>query len=430
MIRNSRTSLICMACVVALLKPVLSTGQTDTIDLKTCFDSAMINYPLARQQSLLEQTYDLKLNNLSAQWLPQFSLNGQANYNSDVTSITGNLPPGINIPKAPHDQYKLSLDVNQTLWDGGFRKKQAELEKMSSQAEMKQVGVDLYTLHDRINKVYFLMLILEENAVLNQTILSTLDEKLRTVGSGVRNGTFAPISEQLLLAEKLKTEQKIFEIRSDTESAREILAYLTGLKKDQLENLRKPTPLILSTKLEMNRPELDLFEIQMNKMELARDVTAVKNMPKVFAFGQLGYGKPGLNMLSDKWDSFWIVGAGLKWTLWDWHINQRDQKMLSIQKSMIQNQKDNFSLNLQVQSASEMSSIRKYTAAIQQDEKLLDLRKDILRTISSQFDNGLVSSSDYIQELNARLSAEIALQTDRLLLVQAQNNLLTILGKN
>jgi outer membrane protein TolC len=285
-------------------------------------------------------------------------------------------------------------------------------------------------LRDRINRTYFLLMILRENERLNRASLATLEDKLRSVSSGVKNGVFSPVSGQILLAEQLKLHQKLIEIQSDQESAIEILSFLTGLGKEKIDKIRSPgIESIPATDL-ASRPEMELFDLQMNKVELARRVTAVKNNPRVFAFGQVGYGKPGLNMLSDTWDSFWILGAGLKWNIWDWHINQREQKMVSLQKDMVQNQKESFDLNLRIQVANEQSSVRKYSAAVEQDLKLLRLREDILKTISSQFDNGIVSSSDYVQELNARLMAEIALATDRLLLLQAENNLLTILGKN
>jgi outer membrane protein TolC len=405
-------------------------AQSDTINLKMCYDSAMANYPLSRQVRLIKQSYDLKLKNLASQWLPQLSVNGQVNYNSDVTSISMDIPiPGVEFPKSPHDQYKISLDASQTIWDGGYSRKAGKLEDVSRQAEISQVQVDLYGLRDRINKVFFLALVLAGNENLTSLAISTLDQKIATAESAVKNGILAPVNLQILQAEKLKAEQRKFEIQSDRKSALDILTYLSGLQLAPGVVLETPEAFSVQSFTDISRPEIELFDLQMQRLDMARELTGVKTKPRVFAFGQAGYGKPGLNMLSTEWDTYWVIGAGLKWTLWDWHITQREKQVLSLQKEMLGNQKESFNVNIAVQSATEFSAINKYSEAIQRDMQLLGLRNEILNTMSSQLDNGIITSSDYVQELNAKLQAEISLQTNQLLLMQAQQNLQTIYGK-
>jgi outer membrane protein TolC len=409
---------------------IAGQAQQDTISLKMCYDSALVHYPLSRQVRLIEQSYDLKLKNLGSQWLPQLSVNGQVNYNSDVTSIAIDLPiPGVEFPKSPHDQYKISLDINQTIWDGGYSRKEGRLEDVSRKAEISQIQVDLYGLRDRINKVYFLVLVLAGNEHITSLAISTLDQKIATAESAVKNGILAPVNLQVLQAEKLKAEQKKFEIQSDRISALEILTYLSGLQVAPGVVLMAPLTVSNTSFTDISRPEMELFDLQMQRLDMAKDLTEVKTKPRIFAFGQAGYGKPGLNMLNTEWDTYWVIGAGLKWTLWDWHITQREKQVLSLQKEMLGNQKENFRLNIGVQSASEFSAFNKYSEAVKRDLQLLELRKEILNTMSSQLDNGIITSSDYVQELNAKLQAEISLHTNQLLLMQAQQNLLTIYGK-
>ncbi|MFN8208523.1 MAG: TolC family protein [Bacteroidales bacterium] len=428
--RNRKSGLA--FALLVLMQSIYFAGQAqqDTISLRMCYDSSMTNFPLSGQVRLIKQSYDLKLKNLTSQWLPQVSLNGQVNYNSDVTSIAIDLPiPGVEFPKSPHDQYKISLDINQTLWDGGYKRSAAKLEDITRQADISQIQVDLYGLRERINKVYFLALVLAGNESLMSLAVGTLEEKISTAGSAVRNGILTPVNLQILQAEKLKAEQKKFEIQSDRHAALEILTYLTGLQLFPEVVLETPEIGSFPSLSEISRPEMGLFDLQMQRLDLAKDVAAVKNKPRLFAFGQAGYGKPGLNMLNTEWDTYWVIGAGLKWTLWDWHITQREKQVLGLQKEMVGNQKESFSVNIAVQSASEFSAFNKYSEAVKRDLELLGLRNEILNTVSSQLDNGIITSSDYVQELNAKLQAEISLQTDRILMLQARQNLLTIYGK-
>jgi len=412
--------------------PVSMKAQIpDTVSLQVCYDSARSYYPVFREKGMISEALDLKLRNLTASWYPQISLNGQANYNSDVTRIDIDLPvAGIELPKSPHDQYKVTMDVNQVVWDGGVAKRQKALEKVSASAEVQQLEVEMQSLREKINRTYLILLLLQENEKVFQSTIKTLNEKLLSVQSAVKNGALAPVQEQVLKAEILKNEHQLFCISSDRQAALSVLSQFTGLPLQETTVLSLPDIPDNSGMVSLNRPEQVLFDLQADRTEQLRQVSATKNLPKIFAFGQAGYGKPGLNMLQENWKTYWVVGAGFKWNLWDWEINRREQEILDVQRQKILTDKETFELNVHIQLDNEASNIRKYRDALRRDEEIVDLRQDILKTVSTQVDNGIATSTDYITELNALIQAQIAMQTDRLLMIQSALNYNTIQGQS
>jgi len=151
-------------------------------------------------------------------------------------------------------------------------------------------------------------------------------------------------------------------------------------------------------------------------------------MPKVYAFVQGGYGRPGLNMLSNNFEAYYMVGANFKWTLWDWNKNRKDRKVLDVQKKMIQDKREMFDVNLNIDLQNRLSTIVKLEEALKRDNQIVELRSRITKTSASRFENGVITSSDYLADLNAEKVAKINLETHRIQLVQAKANYLLAKG--
>lgn len=419
---------IIKAIIVLVLFPVYPAlfGQ-DTVKLAACYEKAIQNYPVARDKQLNEKLAELHLKNIDATWLPQLSLGGQATYQSDVTHVSLSMP-GITIPEARKDQYKVTLDINQTLYDGGLAKSQRALESSSQLTESQQVEIELYQLKDRINAVYFSIIMVDSNIKLIQSAKQSVDEKIKSLESAVRNGTMISPDKDVFVAESLKYEEKLFELNEDRATGLKNLAELTGEKYRDSQKFELPALSIPDTTAG-SRPESVLYDLQMKKLDASIKVIDSKNLPHMFLFSTVGYGNPALNMLADKFSTYGIVGAGLKWTFWDWNTSRRDKEALLIQKDMLADKKSVFEMNKSISLKSEYSKIQKFQRSLDLNKKLVDLRRNITSSSASKLSAGTIISSDYIADLNAQVQAEINLELSKISLIQSLINYSIIKGE-
>ncbi len=399
----------------------------DTVRLAACYEKAILYYPTARDKKLNEQLTDLRIRNIKAAWYPQVSAGGQATYQSDVTHISiPNLP--IAIPEPRKDQYKVFLDINQTIYDGGYSKSQKAFETTSQITESQQVEIELYQLKDRINAIYFSISVFDSNIKSILSAKQSVDEKIKSVESAINNGFLTNPDKDVLLAESLKYEEKLFELNEDRETAIKNLSEFTGEKYRPVQKFELPALIIPDTTAGI-RPESELYDMQMKKVDASMKVLDSRTMPRLAAFSTLAYGNPGLNMLTDKFTPYGIVGVSLKWNFWDWSMNKRDKQVLAIQKDILSDKKSVFELNRSISLKSELSKVQKYQKAVELNTRLVELRKNITKSSAGKLSSGAITSSDYIADLNSQVQAEINLEISRISLIQSVVNYSIIKGE-
>ena len=415
--------------IILLFFSQLVFAQNIKISLKECYDQMLLNYPLANDSEIYNQTSELKNKNLNADWLPKVEFKAQATYQSDVVAFDLNIPiPGIELPEAAKDQYKATIDVNQMIYDWGRIKSAKKIEECNLKINQQTTFVELNKLKEQINKFYFAILILQKNEELLNIMLSDIDQKQLTIESGVKNGVLLQSDLYTLQAEKLKLKQSINQIANQRLAAVQILAEITGI------DLSSNVQLVLddyqlNNKNEFNRPEHDLFNYQMQQLDVSAKSISNQNMPLIFAFGQLGYGKPGLNMLNDEFDSFYYVGIGLSWKFWDWNQNRRQRDILSLNKNLVQNKLDGFNKQLQVALNNEIANIENHQSALISDQEIIKLREEITKSAFAKLENGVITSTQYITELSAETQAKINYETHKIQLIQSKVNYLYIIGE-
>ncbi|MDP4208055.1 MAG: TolC family protein [Bacteroidota bacterium] len=417
-----------LSLLLLLACPLFVKGQDRGVfTLDYCQKQAMTNFPSAKDKALLQESTVLRVKNVNTANLPQSSLNGQATYQSDAIKI--------NIPVTGHplsmeqakDQYKLTLDVNQLLYDGGTVRYQRILEEASLAADLQQVDVDLYKIKEQVNNVYFLLLILQENNTLLNTSLNEIKEREKVVASAVKNGTLTPSDLDVLTAGRLQTEQQIAEIEITRKSAINILSLLMSQSVPETAAFELPA-VDIADNVQNNRPEYKLFDLQQQRIDASRELTGTVLKPKVFAFAQAGYGRPGINMLSNEFNPYGIIGASLKWTFWDWHKNGREKQVIDIQKKMIDNKRETFDRNLNVDLQNRKAAVQKLDEALKRDIEIVNLRSKITKASASRLENGTITSTDYLIELNAETIAKINFESHKIQLIQAKVNYLTAKG--
>jgi outer membrane protein TolC len=384
----------------------LYAQQPGTLSLTWCNQRAIERYPLKSQEALLQENSGLKINNLTTNYYPQVSLNGQATYQSDVTGIDINLPFMTIVPP-DKDQYKLSLDLGQLIYDGGVTSTMKELEKKDLEYQQKSLDAELYKVKEKVSQVYFGILQLQLASAVYQNSLDDLKSRLELVKSAVKNGIMLETNAMILEAEIVKLDQLLSENSI-------LLSSQFRLMSQYLDTtLSEKTVLSLP---EISKPEIskgnfrlenEVFRLQSEKLDISRNLAQKKLFPKISAFGQVGYGRPGLNMLSSEFDSFYMVGARFTWTFWNWNLTSREKQSLHLQRKLVDVQKQTFDFSLETMKERQFSEILRLQEMQKSDEKLIAIRAGISTVMGSQLENGIVTASQYVTEKNNEINARL-----------------------
>ena len=400
----------------------------DTLSLKYSYKLATENYPLVKQRELLTEASKFKTSNIKSSFYPQMFLNGQASYQSEVTSLPIVIP-NTKIPSLYKDQYKAVVDINQLIYDGGINKKQQLLEERSLASDKQNLEVELYKIKDRINQLFFNIQILQNNAKILELQKSNIKENVKKIESGIKNGVNYQASADVMIAEILKIEEQIIEINAGRDAAFQMLSELIGKEVKDNTNLILSETENVKINMENKRPELDFFDQQANLLDANKNLLTAQRNPRISGFGEAGYGRPGYNFLSNKFDSFYQIGAKFSWNIWDWNQVNNQKKLLDIQKNMITAQKETFYKNIKISTKTDMANINKYNELIKKDEEVIKLRENIVKTSESQLENKIITTTDYITELNALTQAKVNLESHKLQLIFARINYLNNMGQ-
>jgi len=419
--------IIVLAFALVLFAQTVWSQSNSVITPDYCYKQAMATYPLVRQSELYIEIHEQQINTLIVGNLPQVAINGQASYQSDVTELPIHLP-NITIPSIDHDAYKATLDINQVIYSGGNYRRQVELEDINQKLNQQNLETELYKLKERINQYFVTILLLDENSKLNSLLREDLTAKLARLESGVRNGTTLQSNADILKAEIIKTEQRITESRYNREAAIKMLSELISDTLSVSSVFELPDPVLNTSLFINNRPEYLLFDLQLARFDSQKKLVNTKLNPRVSGFATLGYGRPGLNMLLNKFDTYYLVGAKLTWTLWNWNQTHYESNVLELQAGITRSQKKTYDKNVAVAVQQYIADISKYEQLITADHQIIELRGSITRSASSQLDNGVITSTDYLQELNAEMQAKLNLATHQVQLKQARINYLAATG--
>lgn len=380
---------------------------SQTITLDECQNLAQQNFPLAKQKNLIDESSKNSVSSILTQYFPQVQINGQATYQSDVTRIElGNLPSqlqNISFPKPTLDQYKVYADVSQTVFDGGVISNQKKMANANSLVEKEKLEVEMYKLKDRINQTYFGILLMDEQLKATDLLQNDLQTALDKVNVMVKNGISLITNKQNLEAEMLKVKQAKDEILVQRQSFVTVLSLLTGKEIDG--NVVCAKPKIISEVENTVRPELNVINYQLDAIKIQNQQLTSLNVPKINLFAQGGYGKPALNMFTDKFEPYFVGGIRLNWQLSRFYTLSKDRNNLKVQEKSLEIQKDMFNLNQQITEMQQNSEIKKLANKLKTDDEIVLLRKEIKNTSKVQLENGVITSSDFIRDANAENQA-------------------------
>ena len=382
--------------------------QAESISLDSCRKKAMYNYPLIKQYGLIEKTRDYSLEVVSKAWLPQVNLAVKATYQSDVTEIPAALGNAIStltgkpfsMPSLSQDQYQAVAEVNQLIWDGGQLSAQKAAIRTSATIDKQKTEVDLYFLNDRINNLYFGILLLREQVIQQEILQQELQTNYKKIETLQKNGLVLQADVDAVKVEMIGVKQRIFDLQSMQKNYCLILSAFTGLTIQENTKLEMPENKDVLT-IENNRPELNFFSAQRQFLASQEKSLHAANLPKIGAFLQGGYGRPGLNMFTTEFSPFYIGGIRLTWNLSNFYSTKSNLGKINISRKNIDVMQETFLFNNQLSVNQHRIEIDKLKENLKSDDEIIALRTNIKKTAASRLSNGTITVAEMLREINA-----------------------------
>ena len=396
--------------VLALaMLPMLALGQT----LDECQQAAEKNYPLIQQYGLIEKTTQLTVANIQKGWLPQVSASAQATYQSDVVSWPSEMKTmmngmGINMKGLKKDQYRVGIDVQQTIYDGGVIGSQKRIAREQGKVEAAQNDINIYNVRKRVNEMYFGLLLIDEQIKLNSDLQTLLGGNERKLESMTKRGTAAESDLQSVKAERLNAVQKGTELVSQKQMLQRMLSTFCGI---EINNIQKPQVKSDGRNLAIGnqRPELKVLDAQISVLNAQEKALNAALMPKVGVFAQGFYGYPGLNMFEDmmrhKWSLNGLVGARVTWTIGALYTRKNDKAKLQLQRDMTENSREVFLFNNNLEQIQQNENIERYQKLMAHDGEIISLRKAVRKAAESKLAHGIIDVNDLVGEINQENAA-------------------------
>lgn len=390
--------------VIALLMlPMSALGQT----LDECQQAAEKNYPLIQQYGLIEKTTRLTIGNIQKGWLPQVSAQAQVTYQSDVTAWPNEMKTmmsgmGIDMQGLTKDQYRVGIDVQQTIYDGGVIGSQKRIAREQGKVQTAQNEVNIYHIRKRVNEMYFGLLLIDEQIKLNndlQTMLAGNENKLESM---TKRGTAAESDLQSVKAERLNAVQKATELASQKQMLQRMLSTLCGM---EVTEVRKPQVKADGggVMAENRRPELKALDAQLSVLNAQEKALNAAMMPKVGLFAQGFYGYPGMNMFEDmmrhKWSWNGIIGARITWNIGALYTRKNDKAKLQLQRNMTENSREVFLFNNYLDQIQQNEDIARYQKLMAQDGEIISLRQAVRKAAESKLAHGIIDVNDLVREI-------------------------------
>lgn len=393
---------------IAVALSALCFGQT-SITIEECYSKARENYPLIRKLGLVEKTKEYNIDNLNKGYLPQLMFSSKATYQSDVTKIPIDLEAmgfkGVEIPHLSQDQYGISLDLNQTIWDGGAIKSSKEAVKSSSEVEKSNIEVSLYAVNERINQIYFGILLADAQIEQNRLLKKILTDNYSQVESYTKNGIANQSDLDAIKVDMIKAEQNEIDFVTARNTYITILAKLTGMEIDGDTRLVKPLPERPTQSDAFRRPEMSLFDAQV--MKYRSDYNRINSglYPRLSVFATGGYGKPGLDMFENKFAPYYIAGIKLNWNIGNFYSLKSQRKLIRNNIDMVENQRELFLFNTDIDKTQKELAIDKYMDQIKYDDEIIRLKISIRKASEAKIANGTISGTDLMRDINSEHAA-------------------------
>ena len=396
-----------MISLALIMLSSVSRAQT----LEECQQAAEKNYPLIKQYGLIAKTTQLTVKNIQKGWLPQVTASAQATYQSAVTAWPESMQTmyqqmGLNMKGLRKDQYKISVDLQQTIYDGGAISSQRNIAQQEGKVQEVQTETNLYQVRRRVNEMYFSLLLLNEQIQLNEDVKALLQSSEKKLSAMVKGGTAAASDLDNVRAERLSVEQQNENLKQQKLMLQRMLSVFCGL---EVNDTQKPAPIQIASPVN-NRPEMRLYNSQLELTEAKEKALDTQLRPKLGLFAQGFYGYPGLNMFEDmmnrKWSLNGIVGIKLSWNVSAFYTHKNDKARLNAQREMIENAREVFLFNNKLEEIQQNEKINRYQTMMKSDDEIIVLRTNVRKAAESKLAHGIIDVISLLREINNENAAK------------------------
>ena len=392
---------------IIIILAVSAHAQT----LEECQQAAEKNYPVIKRYDLIGRTTELTVSNLQKEWLPRITASAQATYQNAVAAWPESIKSvyqrmGLYMKGLKKDQYKVGIDVQQTLYDGGVISSQKRIARQEGKLQEAQNDVNQYQLRQRVNEMYFSLLLLNEQIRLNDDVKALLLSSEKKLAAMVKGGTAATSDYENVMAERLGAEQQNSSLKAQQQMLQRLLSVFCGL---EVNHLQKPKPVEVSTTTN-NRPELSMFDSQIKLVEAKEKALNARLMPKLGLFAQGYYGYPGYNIFEDMMDRKWtlngIVGIKMSWDLSAFYTHKNDRERLNMERKMAENAREVFLFNSRLDEIQHTEDVDRYQKMVQADEEIITLRTNVRKAAESKLAHGIIDVNSLLREINNENAAK------------------------
>ena len=396
--------------MISLALIILSSGSWAQT-LEECQQAAEKNYPLIKQYGLIAKTTQLTVKNIQKGWLPQVTASAQATYQSAVTAWPESMQSiyqqmGLNMKGLRKNQYKIGVDLQQTIYDGGAISSQRNIAQQEGKVQEAQTETNLYQVRRRVNEMYFSLLLLNEQIQLNEDVKTLLLSSEKKLSAMVKGGTAATSDLDNVRAERLSVEQQNENLKQQKLMLQRMLSVFCGL---EVNDTQKPAPIQIASSVN-NRPEMRLYNSQLELTEAKEKALETQLRPKLGLFAQGFYGYPGLNMFEDmmnrKWSLNGIVGIKLSWNVSALYTHKNDKARLSAQREMIENEREVFLFNNKLEEIQQNENISRYQTMMKSDNEIIVLRTNVRKAAESKLTHGIIDVISLLREINNENAAK------------------------
>lgn len=375
------------------------------ITLGECRSLARDNYPLIKRFGLVEQSRSLSVSNASKAWLPQVSLNARASYQSEVTRLPVDIP-GVDISPLSKDQYDVSVNVSQQIYDGGTVSSSKRLADARGDVEREKVNVAIYDVYERIDQLYFGILLLDEQIRQIRLLQDDLSLSHQSVGGMVCGGVANQTDLDAVKVEQVKASQAETSLLTSRATYLKMLSTFIGKPVGDSISLVRPDEADVSGVVN-NRPELALYGAQNRLLDQQRKTLDTYLRPRVGLFLQGGYGNPALNMLKNSFEAYYKVGATLTWNFGNLYTRANDKRKIETDRLSIEAERETFLFNTGLQSELQRGNIESLRKQIAQDDEIITLRERIRSKADVKVANGTETVNEMLRDINAVSEARL-----------------------
>ena len=398
--------------------------------LDECIGWAYDNYPQIKEMSLIEMTKGIDLKNAAYAWLPHLNISGKATWQSEVVEMPMDIP-GMDI-NIPHDQYGLTAEFTQQIWDGGTSRSQKELAEAGAELKKTQLKTNLWSIRSRVQNVFLGIILIDKQLELNRLLRESLERSSEEVKSRMEAGVALPSDLDQVSVNILSCLQQRASLDADRKSYVKILGLLTGRDMTDVE-LAVPQDAVNyvddGARDFETRPEMAFYAAQLKQNEFQRRQLNTLISPKLNLSLQGGYGRPGMNMLSGDFSGYFVAGLKLQWNIGALYTRGLDKRKVNADAQKIDLTRKSFILNSSVEAEQKNNAILKARDVLEKDSEIIALRQRIRASGENQYREGTIKMNDYLSMLDEEYKAKANESMHEVQLMMAVYDMKNTIGK-